>query len=69
MFDDIVSTAPITNDLQGNSASLDTRGSRTVQSAYAEFQVPIVSPDMNIPFVQSVDMQLAARYGATHISH
>jgi outer membrane receptor protein involved in Fe transport len=62
MFDDIISTAPITNDLQGNSASLDTRGSRTVQSAYAEFQVPLVSPDMNIPFVQSVDMQLAARY-------
>ncbi len=62
MFDDIISTAPITNDLQGNSASLDTRGSRTVQSAYAEFQVPLVSPDMNIPFVQSIDTQLAVRY-------
>lgn len=62
MFDDIISTAPITNDLQGNSASFDTRGSRTVQSAYAEFQVPLVSPDMGVPFVQSVDMQLATRY-------
>jgi len=60
-FDDIINTAPITNDLMGNSPSLDTRGNRTVQSAYAEFQVPLVSPQMDIPLVQSVDMQLAAR--------
>ena len=34
-----------------------------MQSAYAEFQVPLVSPEeMNIPFVQAVDMQLAVRY-------
>jgi len=61
IFDDIINTAPVTNDLMGNSASLDTRGNRTVQSAYAEFQVPLVSPQMDIPFVQSIDMQLAAR--------
>ncbi len=60
-FTDIVSGLT-TNDLQGNSPSLDTRGSRNVQSAYVEFAVPLVSEDMNIPFVQSVDMQLAARY-------
>ena len=61
IFDDIINTAPVTNDLMGNSASLDTRGNRTVQSAYAEFQVPLVSPQMDIPFAQSIDMQLAAR--------
>lgn len=62
MFDDIINTSPITNDLQGNNPSLDTRGSRTVQSGYVELQVPLVSDDMAIPFVQTVDMQLAARY-------
>lgn len=51
-----------TNDLQGNSASLDTRGSRTVQSGYVEVQAPLVSEDMGIPLVQSIDMQLAARH-------
>jgi iron complex outermembrane receptor protein len=63
-FDDIINnTAPtVTNDLQGNSGSLDTQGERDVQSAYVEFAVPLVSEDMNIPLVQSIDMQLAARY-------
>jgi len=61
-FRDTINTTLVTNDLQGNSGSLDTRGSRDVQSAYVEFAVPLVSEDMNIPLVQSVDMQLAARY-------
>jgi iron complex outermembrane receptor protein len=60
-FTDIISGLT-TNDLQGNNPTLDTRGSRTVQSAYAEFQVPLVSDEMNIPLVQSVDMQLAVRH-------
>lgn len=51
-----------TNDLLGQSGSLDTKGERDVQSAYAEFAVPLVSPEMNVPFVQAVDMQLAVRY-------
>jgi outer membrane receptor protein involved in Fe transport len=61
VFDDIISTAPVTNDLQGNSASLDTRGSRTVAAGYAELQVPLVAPDMNIPFIRSADLQMALR--------
>lgn len=61
MFTDMISGLT-TNDLMGNSPSLDTRGSRTVQSGYVEFQVPLVSQDMGIPLVQTVDMQLAARY-------
>jgi hypothetical protein len=60
-FIDIISGLT-TNDLQGNSASRDTRGSTNVQSGYIELQVPLVSNDMAIPLVQAVDMQLAARY-------
>ena len=37
-----------TNDLLGNSGSLDTKGKRDVQSAYAEFAVPLVSPEMMV---------------------
>lgn len=62
LFDDIIGTGPLTNDLQGNNQSLDTRGSRTVQSAYAEIQVPLVSESMGIPLAQTVDMQLAVRH-------
>lgn len=61
MFTDIISGLT-TNDLMGNNLTLDTKGSRTVQSAYAEFQVPLVSEDMNIPLAQSIDMQLAVRH-------
>ena len=61
LFTDIVSGLT-TIDLQGNNQTRDTNGERDVQSAYAEFQVPLVSPEMNIPFVQSVDMQLAVRH-------
>jgi iron complex outermembrane recepter protein len=60
-FTDIISGLT-TNDLQGNSGSLDTRGSRIVQSGYVELQVPLVSEDMDVPLVQNIDMQLAARY-------
>ena len=62
LFDDIIATGPPTNDLQGNNQTLDTRGSRTVKSAYAELQVPLVSEGMGIPLAQSVDMQLAVRH-------
>lgn len=61
MFTDIISGLR-TIDLQGNNQTLDTNGKRDVQSAYAEFQIPLISPEMNIPFAQSVDMQLAVRH-------
>lgn len=60
-FTDIISGLT-TNDLQGNSPSFDTSGSRNVQSAYVELQVPLVSKDMGVPLAQSIDMQLAGRY-------
>ncbi|WP_269716613.1 TonB-dependent receptor plug domain-containing protein [Caulobacter sp. NIBR2454] len=60
-------TNPITNitydsDLIGTSPSPDTKGSREVASAYLEFAVPVISPEMNIPLVRSIEMQLAGRY-------
>jgi iron complex outermembrane recepter protein len=60
-FTDIVS-GQTTNDLQGNSPSGDTKGSRDVASAFVEFAVPLVSPEMNIPLVQDLNLQLAARH-------
>ena len=50
------------SDLVGSSPSPDTKGSRNVGSAYLEFAVPIISPDMDIPLVRNVEMQLAGRY-------
>jgi outer membrane receptor protein involved in Fe transport len=50
------------SDLIGTSTSPDTKGHRTVGSAYAELAVPVISPDMNIPLVRNVEMQLAGRY-------
>jgi outer membrane receptor protein involved in Fe transport len=49
------------SDLIGTSPSPDTHGSRKVASAYAELAVPIISPEMNIPLVRSVEVQLAGR--------
>ncbi|WP_336965884.1 TonB-dependent receptor domain-containing protein [Sphingobium aquiterrae] len=50
------------SDLMGASPSPDVRGKRNVWSAYAELAVPLVSPDMGIPLVRALDLQLAGRY-------
>lgn len=49
------------SDMVGTSPSPDTKGSRKVSSAYVEFAVPVVSPEMGIPLVRSVELQLAGR--------
>jgi outer membrane receptor protein involved in Fe transport len=54
------------SDLIGTSPSPDTKGSRNVGSAYAELAVPIISPEMGIPLVRNVEVQLAGR--AEHYS-
>ncbi|GHF17646.1 TonB-dependent receptor [Kordiimonas sediminis] len=51
-----------TSDVLGSSPTPDTSGSRWVLSAFTEFAVPVISPDMEIPLVHSLDLQLAARY-------
>jgi iron complex outermembrane receptor protein len=49
------------SDLVGTSPSPDTKGSRNVSSAYIEFAVPVISPEMGIPLVRSIEVQLAGR--------
>jgi iron complex outermembrane recepter protein len=49
------------SDVAGTSASPDTDGVREVYSAHAELFVPLVSPEMDIPLVEKLDLQLAGR--------
>jgi len=50
------------SDTMNSSPTPDTSGSRNVWSAFAEFSVPIVNEDMNIPGIQSLDFQIAGRF-------
>lgn len=50
------------SNMFGVSPTPDNSGSRNVTSVYAELAVPLISPDMGIPLVQSLDLQLAGRY-------
>ena len=50
------------SDVLGSSPSPDTSGSREVYSAFAEALIPVVSPDMGIPLVNELEVQLAARF-------
>lgn len=51
---------------QSNAAAVsdnpDTYGKRTVAAAYLELAIPLVSEEMNIPLVRSLNVQLAGRY-------
>lgn len=61
VFTDAVTGNVIPSDVMGSSPTPDTNGDRDVLSAFAELAVPIVSEDMNIPLVHSLDAQLAIR--------
>lgn len=61
-FTDAVTGIVYGNDLIGSSPSPDTKGKREVTSAYAELAIPVVSPEMEIPFVHNLEFQLAGRY-------
>ena len=50
------------SDVVGSSPSPDTRGNREVYSAFAEALIPIVSDDMDIPLINELELQLAARF-------
>ncbi len=49
------------SDVAGTSPSPDTDGTREVVSAFTELFVPLVGPDMKIPLVSSLNLQLAGR--------
>lgn len=46
----------------GVNVTPSTHGARTVFSAYGELAVPVISPQMGIPLVEKVEMQIAGRY-------
>ncbi|WP_114226380.1 MULTISPECIES: TonB-dependent receptor domain-containing protein [Sphingomonas] len=61
-FVDAVSGAVTISDAAAVSDNPDTHGSRTVAAAYAELAVPVISPEMHVPLVRSLDLQLAGRF-------
>ena len=61
-FTNPVSGDVSSSDLLGSSSTPDSSGDRDVASAYLEFAVPVISPDMDIPLVERIDVQLAARF-------
>lgn len=48
-------------DVMGASGAPDIKGDRSIVSGFFELAVPIISPEMNIPFVEEVSLQIAAR--------
>lgn len=61
-FTDAVTGITYPSDLVGTSQTPDTYGSRVVASAYAELAIPVVSPEMNVPLMRRLEVQLAGRY-------
>jgi outer membrane receptor protein involved in Fe transport len=50
------------SDVMGASPTPDTSGARDVRSGFVELAAPLISPEMELPFLNSVEVQLAARY-------
>lgn len=50
------------SDLINSSENPDTYGERDVFSAYVEVAAPLISPDMAIPLVHNLEVQLAGRF-------
>ena len=50
------------SDLINGSINPDTYGERDVYSAYLELAAPLVSPEMGIPLVHNLEVQLAGRF-------
>jgi len=61
-FVDRVSGQTSISNVAAVSPNPDTSGSRNVASGWIEFALPLVSPDMAVPLVSRLNMQLAARY-------
>lgn len=61
-LDNFVRNQQFPSSVMGSSDTPDTVGARKVFSLFTELAVPVIAPDMNIPLVQSLDLQLAARY-------
>ena len=60
-YTDIVTGKTYGTDILGASPSPDVNANRTITSGWVEFAVPLVSPEMHIPLVHALNLQLAAR--------
>ena len=45
-----------------NSTAYYFREGRTVYSAFLEFNMPLISPEMDVPLVQSFSLDVSGRY-------
>jgi outer membrane receptor protein involved in Fe transport len=61
-FTDMVTGETNLSNVAAVSPNPDTKGARTVGSAYVEFAVPVVSPQMRVPLMRSLNLQIAGRY-------
>jgi len=61
-FTDPVTGLTSRSNVTGVNDTPSTKGSRDVGSAFIEFALPLVSPEMKIPLVQRIDVQLAGRF-------
>lgn len=61
-FTDTVTGATNLSNIAAVSPTFSTHGERTVFSAFGELAVPVISPDMNVPLIRRLDVQLAGRY-------
>ncbi|MDB5460837.1 MAG: tonB dependent receptor family protein [Caulobacteraceae bacterium] len=50
------------SDLLGASPSPDVKGQRTVESVFGEVAIPVVGPEMRIPLIRAIDLQVAGRF-------
>lgn len=62
MYTDSVTGISYDSDVMGSSAQPNSDGSRNILSAFVEMAGPLVSPDMDIPFVNQLNFQIAGRY-------
>jgi len=61
-FTDPVLNTVTPSNAAGVNVTPSTHGARTVFSAYGELAVPVISPEMGIPLVKQVELQIAGRY-------
>jgi outer membrane receptor protein involved in Fe transport len=61
-YTDSVTGSAYDSDVMGSSAQPNSDGSRNILSAFVELAGPLVSPDMDIPFVNKLNFQVAGRY-------
>ncbi|HWU72435.1 MAG TPA: TonB-dependent receptor, partial [Sphingomonas sp.] len=61
-FTDAVTGATSLSNIAAVSPTPSTSGARTVVSAFGELAVPVISPDMKVPLIHRLDIQLAGRY-------